>query len=205
VACRRYLMHYIDIGMDVHGEKPPVIGGQIVLSPGRLCMRRMGLLTEAKLAEEAARYGKEGSRPQVVWPNGVLASIAVGLGVELAVGRAEFFLTLTLSMTETKHSNRKQNAAKSAGHGLSALLQLILVIPILLNSRHAWKECFFDYALLQVLYLLADIFISECCPWSDCPGMGHRQIRRRAWIRAPRLPVCNRVGPNLQLTCNDSK
>ena len=101
-------MHYIDIGMDVHGEKPPVIGGQVVLSsPGRLCMRCMGLLTEAKLAEEAARYGKAGSRPQVVWPNGVLASTAVGLGVELAVGRAEFFLTLTLSMTETKHSDRK--------------------------------------------------------------------------------------------------
>src|ERR1700733_5445736 len=38
VACRRYLMHYIDIGMDVHGKEPPVIGGQVILSsPGGLC------------------------------------------------------------------------------------------------------------------------------------------------------------------------
>lgn len=29
IACRRYLMHYIDIGMDVHGEKRPIIGGQV--------------------------------------------------------------------------------------------------------------------------------------------------------------------------------
>jgi len=84
VACRRYLMHYIDIGMDVHGENPPVIGGQIVLSsPGGPCMRCMGFLTDEKLAEEAARYGKAGARPQVVWPNGVLASTAVGLAVDL--------------------------------------------------------------------------------------------------------------------------
>jgi len=84
VACRRYLMHYIDIGMDVHGGAPPVIGGQVILSSaGSLCMRCMGFLTEAKLAEEAARYGGAGARPQVVWPNGVLASTAVGLAVDI--------------------------------------------------------------------------------------------------------------------------
>ncbi len=84
VACRRYLMHYIDIGMDVHGKERPVIGGQIILSsPGGLCMRCMGFLTEEKLAAEAALYGNAGSRPQVVWPNGVLASTAVGLAVDL--------------------------------------------------------------------------------------------------------------------------
>jgi molybdopterin-synthase adenylyltransferase len=87
VTCRRYLMHYIDIGMDVHGDKPPVIGGQIILSsPGGLCMRCMGFLTEARIAEEAARYGNAGSRPQVVWPNGVLASTAIGLALELVTG-----------------------------------------------------------------------------------------------------------------------
>lgn len=32
LACRRYLMPYIDIGMDVHGEKCPVVGGQVILS-----------------------------------------------------------------------------------------------------------------------------------------------------------------------------
>jgi hypothetical protein len=84
VGCRRYLMHYIDIGMDVHGKERPVIGGQVILSsPGGLCMRCMGFLTDEKLAEEAARYGKAGSRPQVVWPNGVLGSTAVGLAVDL--------------------------------------------------------------------------------------------------------------------------
>ena len=36
VACRRYLMHYIDIGMDVHGEKPPVMMNMDVLDSGAL-------------------------------------------------------------------------------------------------------------------------------------------------------------------------
>ena len=84
VACRRYLMHYIDIGMDVHGKEPPVIGGQVVLSsPGGLCMRCVGFLSDEKLAEEGRKYGGAGGRPQVVWPNGVLASTAVGLAVDL--------------------------------------------------------------------------------------------------------------------------
>ena len=84
IACRRYLMHYIDIGMDVHGKERPVIGGQVILSsPGGRCMRCMGFLTDEKLAQEAARYGGAGGRPQVVWPNGVLASTAVGLAVDL--------------------------------------------------------------------------------------------------------------------------
>jgi hypothetical protein len=84
IECRRYLMHYIDIGMDVHGTDPPVIGGQVILSsPGGLCMWCMGFLTNDKLGIEAARYGNAGAMPQVVWPNGVLASTAVGLGVDL--------------------------------------------------------------------------------------------------------------------------
>jgi hypothetical protein len=84
VACRRYLMHYIDIGMDVHGTERPVIGGQVILSsPGNLCMRCMGFLTDKNLAEEAARYGNAGTHPQVVWPNGVLASTAVGFAVDI--------------------------------------------------------------------------------------------------------------------------
>jgi hypothetical protein len=84
IACRRYLMHYIDVGMDVHGTDRPVIGGQVILSsPGGPCMRCMGFLTDEKLAQEAALYGNAGGRPQVVWPNGVLASTAVGLAVDL--------------------------------------------------------------------------------------------------------------------------
>lgn len=84
--CRRYLMPLIDIGMDVHqaGDEPPRMGGQVILSmPGHLCMFCMGFLNEEKLAKEASQYGAAGVRPQVVWPNGVLASTAVGIGVGL--------------------------------------------------------------------------------------------------------------------------
>src|SRR5207249_3328487 len=45
VCARRYLINYIDIGMDVHqaGDEPPVMGGQVILSlPGDLCMFCMG-------------------------------------------------------------------------------------------------------------------------------------------------------------------
>ena len=43
----------------------------------------LGYLSDANLAREAALYGAAGGRPQVVWPNGVLASTAVGVGVDL--------------------------------------------------------------------------------------------------------------------------
>jgi hypothetical protein len=42
----------------------------------------LGALEEA-LAEEARKYGAAGGRPQVVWSNGVLASLAVGLVVQI--------------------------------------------------------------------------------------------------------------------------
>lgn len=42
-----------------------------------------GSLTDDVLAKEAARYGNAGIRPQVIWSNGVLASVAVGLAVDL--------------------------------------------------------------------------------------------------------------------------
>jgi molybdopterin-synthase adenylyltransferase len=83
---RRLIVPYIDIGMDVHTvEGGHVIGGQVLLSmPGKLCMWCMGFLTEERLAQEARHYGNVGGRPQVVWPNGVLASTAVALLVQLA-------------------------------------------------------------------------------------------------------------------------
>ncbi len=86
VACRRYLVPLIDIGMDVYivGDEPPRMGGQVILSmPGGPCMTCLGFLNEANLAREAAKYGDAGPRPQVVWPNGVLASTAVGIAVDL--------------------------------------------------------------------------------------------------------------------------
>ena len=83
---RRYLIPLIDIGMDVHcveGE-PPRMGGQVILSmPGGPCMFCLRFLNERVLAQEAERYGNAGSRPQVVWPNGVLASTAVGIAIDL--------------------------------------------------------------------------------------------------------------------------
>ncbi|MDQ0080987.1 hypothetical protein J2W35_001324 [Variovorax boronicumulans] len=77
---RRYLIPYIDIGMDVTGEEGRhVISGQIILSlPGCPCMRCMGFLTDEILGKEANDYGAAGGKPQVVWPNGILASMAVG-------------------------------------------------------------------------------------------------------------------------------
>ena len=83
--CRRYLIPYIDIGMDVHGDTVPYrIAGQVILSlPGRPCLRCFGFITDEGLQEEAHRYGAVGGRPQVVWPNGVLASTAVGALVQL--------------------------------------------------------------------------------------------------------------------------
>jgi molybdopterin-synthase adenylyltransferase len=82
---RRHLIPYIDIGMDVH----PVancfsIAGQVAVSlPGRPCLRCMGIITDQGLSEEARQYGAAGGQPQVVWPNGLLASAAVGMFVKL--------------------------------------------------------------------------------------------------------------------------
>jgi hypothetical protein len=92
--CRRYLIPYIDCGMDVHGTSGTFsISGQVVLSsPGGPCLWCFGILTKGRIAEEAGQYGKAGSRPQVVWSNGVLASIAVDLFVQLICpwhGRAQ--------------------------------------------------------------------------------------------------------------------
>jgi hypothetical protein len=87
IATRRYLIPLIDIGMDVQPSlegQPPRMGGQVILSmPGDICMTCMGFLNEKTLAKEAAQYGAAGIRPQVVWPNGVLASTAVGIAVDL--------------------------------------------------------------------------------------------------------------------------
>jgi molybdopterin-synthase adenylyltransferase len=83
--CRRFLLPYIDIGMDVTQFTDMfAVTGQVMTSlPSRACLRCMGFLTETLLAQEATRYGDAGARPQVVWPNGVLASVAVGISMRL--------------------------------------------------------------------------------------------------------------------------
>lgn len=85
ITARRYLIPYIDIGMDVHPEGDYFrITGQVILSmPGQPCMRCLGFLADHNLAREAAGYGAAGSKPQVVWPNGALASQAIGVFVQL--------------------------------------------------------------------------------------------------------------------------
>jgi molybdopterin/thiamine biosynthesis adenylyltransferase len=83
---RRFLIPYIDLGMDVHALEDGgfSISGQVFLSsPGGPCLRCAGILTDDLLAEEARRYGAAGGKPQVIWPNGVLASAAVGLFMQM--------------------------------------------------------------------------------------------------------------------------
>jgi molybdopterin-synthase adenylyltransferase len=83
---RRYLIPLIDIGIDIHpnSEGAPSMAGQVILSmPDYPCMECLGFLNEQNLAKEAQRYGAVGGRPQVVWPNGIVASTAVGVAVDL--------------------------------------------------------------------------------------------------------------------------
>jgi hypothetical protein len=84
--CRRHLIPYVDVGMDVikSDDNRFEIFGQVILSmPGNPCMHCMGFLTESVLALEAQHYGAAGRRPQVVWSNGLLCSTAVGVVVDL--------------------------------------------------------------------------------------------------------------------------
>lgn len=89
--CRRYLIPFIDIGMDVHAPKrpedPPDMAGQVIVSmPGEPCMQCLTFLTPEKMQKEAGKYGAAGGNPQVVWPNGVLASTAVGFAIDILTG-----------------------------------------------------------------------------------------------------------------------
>jgi molybdopterin-synthase adenylyltransferase len=86
IAARRFLIPYIDIGMDVTevATGQYAIAGQMIMSlPGGPCMRCLGFLTQEWLDQEENRYGDAGVNPQVVWTNGTLASIAVGAFVSL--------------------------------------------------------------------------------------------------------------------------
>lgn len=111
--CRRLMIPLVDVGMDVHriGEEH-IIAGQVILSsPGHHCLWCMGVLTEQRLQEEARRYGDAGGAPQVVWPNGVLGSIAVGLVMQCATPWhahpiAEAYLEYNGQTHEVKTSNR---------------------------------------------------------------------------------------------------
>lgn len=83
--CRRLMIPYIDQGMDVHSIGDGfMVAGQVVLSmPGGPCLRCLGVVTDEALDEEGRNYGAAGGKPQVVWPNGVLSSVAIGLMMQL--------------------------------------------------------------------------------------------------------------------------
>jgi len=106
VSARRFLVPIVDIGMDVHlvGGSPHMAGQVILSSPGGPCFRCLGFLTDENLRQEAELYGAAGGRPQVVWANGVLASIAVGLVVNLLTGWQS-----RSSRTEYLHFDANQN------------------------------------------------------------------------------------------------
>lgn len=87
--CRRQMIPYIDIGIDVHQVEnaPPNLSGQVIVSmPGGPCMQCLQFITEHKLEKEAAKYGAAGHNPQVVWANGIVASTAVGFAVDIITG-----------------------------------------------------------------------------------------------------------------------
>lgn len=82
---RRHLIPYVDLGMDVFEANDRfAIFGQVMLSmPGAPCLKCLNVIREEWRSREAADYGASGGRPQVVWPNGVLASVAVGIIIQL--------------------------------------------------------------------------------------------------------------------------
>jgi hypothetical protein len=123
VAARRYVIPYLDIGMDVHrvGDEY-VLAGQVILSmPGQPCLRCVGFLNDAVLKAEAERYGQAGDRPQVVWPNGVLASVAVGIVVGLLTpwhtrSTETLYLEYDGNGISVERSNRMRNAPSVCRH-----------------------------------------------------------------------------------------
>lgn len=113
-AARRYLLPYIDIGMDVTevAAHEYAIAGQMIASfPGYPCMQCIGFLTPERLSREENDYGDAGMNPQVVWTNGTLASLAVGAFVKLVTPwfkTSEGFVWLELDgNSQTVQSSRQ--------------------------------------------------------------------------------------------------
>lgn len=84
-TCRRYLIPLIDIGMDIEvapGQRPKCYGQIATSIPGRHCFQCLGFHYQP----DKPRYGDAGGRPQVIWPNGVLASTAIGIAMDMIMG-----------------------------------------------------------------------------------------------------------------------
>jgi hypothetical protein len=83
-ACRRALIPLIDVGMDVYPGDKFAIAGQVIVSiPDEPCFRCTGFVRDTDLAREEGEYGHAGGTPQVIWPNGILSSTAVGLFMQI--------------------------------------------------------------------------------------------------------------------------
>jgi len=118
--CRRFLVPYIDIGMDVRSFRDSgyFISGQAIASlPGRPCMRCMGFITEARLSQEAEKYGEAGDNPQVIWPNALLASTAVGMFVGLVTPWNKVNLPLFIEYDGNRHELRRSSVLSVIGTG----------------------------------------------------------------------------------------
>lgn len=123
VAARRFLIPLIDVGMDVHlVEGKPHIAGQVISSvPGGPCMRCLGFLNDQVLKQEAELYGAAGEHPQVIWANGVLASVAVGLVVDFLTSwtgakRIGEYLHYDGNSNHVTRSPRLEYAPRSCSH-----------------------------------------------------------------------------------------
>ena len=125
---RRYVIPYVDIGMDIHKLQPGyALSGQVIVSlPGGACMRCMRFLTDARLAAEGGpgNYGDAGGRPQVVWPNGVLASVAVGAFVQL--------------FTPWHPGTQTSNYIEYEGNGQTVSVSNLLLGVDLASCPHYW-------------------------------------------------------------------
>ena len=74
---------FIIAGVISNSSSNSVAGLSPALVSRRTCLRCLHILNDHTIAEEAKKYGAVGGQPQVVWPNGVLASTAVGLLIEM--------------------------------------------------------------------------------------------------------------------------
>lgn len=116
--CRRLLIPFIDQGMDVHEIVDGyLISGQVLLSmPGHPCLRCYGIVTDGELEAEGRNYGAAGGKPQVVWPNGVLASSAAGLFMQLATAwHRDALASVCLEYDGNRHTVIHSDRARRLG------------------------------------------------------------------------------------------
>lgn len=91
--CLRYAIPLIDMGTTITEEPLAIDGHLTVVIPGSRCLRCLGHVSDAMLAEWRAvghegKYGMQEGRPQVVSFNGFLASAGVTEALKILTGFA---------------------------------------------------------------------------------------------------------------------